>query len=244
MENKLHIENRRRYESGTEVDSYLQEPYHMTRILKAMDILDDLLASKFPLHSKSQLEILELAGSSGFVSNCLCSRGYSVVLNDIEKRALRQAIDRYPEMKTLCFDAEEKFPIEDESFNAIFAGELIEHLFDTKMFLSECYRCLKPNGILVLTTPNLATVQDRVGFLFGKSPRQVNPFHEYLYLHIRPFTVSKLKEVCAKMGFREFIVKTNTIVLRFGKKRIYFPKLGNLLPSIGGSIILGAVKLG
>jgi 2-polyprenyl-3-methyl-5-hydroxy-6-metoxy-1,4-benzoquinol methylase len=47
-------------------------------------------------------------------------------------------------------------PWGDGEFDAIFAGEVIEHLLDTAAFLAECRRVLRPNGLLILTTPNLA----------------------------------------------------------------------------------------
>ena len=47
-------------------------------------------------------------------------------------------------------------PWGDGEFDAIFSGEVIEHLLDTAAFLAECHRVLRPDGILILTTPNLA----------------------------------------------------------------------------------------
>ncbi len=44
----------------------------------------------------------------------------------------------------------------DAEFDVVFAGEVIEHLLDTAAFLKECRRVLRPDGVLVLTTPNLA----------------------------------------------------------------------------------------
>jgi methionine biosynthesis protein MetW len=65
---------------------------------------------------------------------------------------------------------EEDFPFEDNFFDAVFAGEIIEHLYDTDHFLNEAYRVLKADGILVLTTPNLASWQNRISLLFGYQP--------------------------------------------------------------------------
>lgn len=45
-------------------------------------------------------------------------------------------------------------PFEPESFDAIHAGELLEHLEDPIRFLRNCLDTLKPGGILVLSTPN------------------------------------------------------------------------------------------
>jgi ubiquinone/menaquinone biosynthesis C-methylase UbiE len=44
--------------------------------------------------------------------------------------------------------------LEDQTIDLFFAGECIEHIEDTESFLSEIYRVLKLNGIVIFTTPN------------------------------------------------------------------------------------------
>jgi len=61
-------------------------------------------------------------------------------------------------------------PVEDNFFDVVIAGDLIEHLMDTDAFLVELYRILRPNGYLLITTPNLAWWWSRFRFLFGKVP--------------------------------------------------------------------------
>lgn len=42
----------------------------------------------------------------------------------------------------------------DETFDAIYLGHVIEHLYEPGGLLKECWRVLKPDGHLVMTTPN------------------------------------------------------------------------------------------
>jgi len=42
----------------------------------------------------------------------------------------------------------------DKTFDSILAGELIEHLDNVGLFLDCAYKHLKPNGKLIITTPN------------------------------------------------------------------------------------------
>lgn len=65
---------------------------------------------------------------------------------------------------------EDDFPFEDNYFDTIFAGEVIEHLFDPDHFLDEIYRTLREEGLLVLSTPNLASIHNRIALLFGFQP--------------------------------------------------------------------------
>jgi methionine biosynthesis protein MetW len=64
----------------------------------------------------------------------------------------------------------ENLPFPDSYFSAIFSGENIEHLFDTDHLLDEIYRCLSPNGICVISTPNLASFPNRIALAFGCQP--------------------------------------------------------------------------
>lgn len=46
----------------------------------------------------------------------------------------------------------------DRKFDVVLAGELIEHLDNPGKFFDGAARCLKPGGLLILTTPNIASV--------------------------------------------------------------------------------------
>ena len=71
---------------------------------------------------------------------------------------------------TICDCNSEKLPFSDQSFDFIFAGEIIEHLIDTDGFIEEIYRCLVPGGKAIITTPNLASFENRMRLLFGVYP--------------------------------------------------------------------------
>jgi 2-polyprenyl-3-methyl-5-hydroxy-6-metoxy-1,4-benzoquinol methylase len=64
-------------------------------------------------------------------------------------------------------------PVEDNFFDAIIAGDIIEHLMDTDIFLQELQRVLRPGGYLLITTPNMAWWWNRIRLLFGKIPANV-----------------------------------------------------------------------
>ena len=74
-------------------------------------------------------------------------------------------------VKAFQLDIDEgDFPFEDNYFDAIFAGEVIEHLFDPDHLLDEIYRILRGGGLCVITTPNLASIHNRIALLFGFLP--------------------------------------------------------------------------
>ena len=78
---------------------------------------------------------------------------------------LQQRLDRLPRdvySGTVCGSAT-RIPTEDETYDAIVAGEFIEHLLpmDAHRFLADAFRVLKVRGQLLLTTPNPGDVKMR-----------------------------------------------------------------------------------
>jgi 2-polyprenyl-3-methyl-5-hydroxy-6-metoxy-1,4-benzoquinol methylase len=67
----------------------------------------------------------------------------------------------------------------DSTFDAVCLSHSIEHLADPGAVLSECRRVLKPDGVLVVATPNLDSWGHR---LFGASWIHVDPpRHQHLF---------------------------------------------------------------
>ena len=230
-----------RYSDGSIVEDYMREYYHTLRTNCAINMINSYVDSCFRYFDPPTIRVLEIAGATGHVSSQLAQLGYSVLLTDCSELPLALAKKRNAKLITLEMDASLPFPFEDNSFHVIYAGDIIEHLYDTSLFLGEIHRCLVPGGIVVLTTPNLASLEDRVGFLFGKSPRQINPTHEFLSLHIRPFTYSKLKEIMESVGFSAFSLATNLIRLKLGSYKFDSVALAKVFPSLGRSLIIGAI---
>jgi SAM-dependent methyltransferase len=58
-------------------------------------------------------------------------------------------------------------PLRSASFDAVTSNQVIEHLNDTDVFLAETYRVLKPGGLLVISTENLASWHNIFALLLG-----------------------------------------------------------------------------
>lgn len=62
----------------------------------------------------------------------------------------------------MFLDASKPYPIPDASFDYVYSEHLFEHLTypEATNMLKECYRILKPNGIIRIATPNLEFLVD------------------------------------------------------------------------------------
>lgn len=110
----------------------------------------------------------------------------------------------------------EDFPFEDNYFDAIYAGGIIEHLFDPDHFLDEVYRVLKPNGIFILDTPNLASLYNRVALLLGYLPfdMQVSLKYSLGHLYESMYQARENGYVRASDHIRFFTLKSLVMLLK------------------------------
>lgn len=61
-------------------------------------------------------------------------------------------------------------PFEDATVDAVVSNQVIEHLADTDLFVSEIRRVLRPQGLAVISTENLASWHNVTALLFGWQP--------------------------------------------------------------------------
>ncbi|CAM4065160.1 class I SAM-dependent methyltransferase [Kibdelosporangium persicum] len=223
--------NRERYQHD-EVAGYLTDPYHRRRLELAITVLAK--------HLRPGRTVVDLGANEGQACSALAGRGFRPIACDIVPDARRAARDRG--LLAVGLDAGAALPFRTASLDGILAGEIIEHLYDPASLLRECGRVLRPGGVVVITTPNLATAQDRLRFLLGRSPRQVDPFHEYLSLHIRPFTYELLATGLRKAGLTPKRPLSNYVVWRTRRGEIRSAWAARRWPTLGGSLIVAAVR--
>ena len=96
-------------------------------------------------------------GSGSFLSD-IPNIGKEVVGLDVAMRWLLIARKRLDEagrthVRLICGNAE-RLPFPEQTFAAIVAGDVIEHVADQPATLAEAHRCLEPGGRLFMATPN------------------------------------------------------------------------------------------
>ncbi|MBX6424246.1 bifunctional 2-polyprenyl-6-hydroxyphenol methylase/3-demethylubiquinol 3-O-methyltransferase UbiG [Thermosulfurimonas sp. F29] len=88
-------------------------------------------------------------------------------------------------------------PFKSEVFNAVFFCDVIEHLpiHLIPQIIEEIKRVLKPNGLLVLSTPNLCRLELRLKLLLGYSPNPplFQPIYGKTYGHLREYSLEEVQ---------------------------------------------------
>lgn len=127
-------------------------------------------------------------------------------------------------------------------FDVVVAGEIIEHVFDTDLFLQKIHGLLKPHGQLILTTPNVASLPRRILLLLGKNPLLDNRIVKDTAGHIRYFTFKGVYELLKDNGFE--VVKAESDILNFNNHgTLYSTLIPKLYKNFGKTILIVARKI-
>jgi len=133
---------------------------------------------------------------NGKILDAGCSVGNFISLDpeniigvDIDKEAMEIAKKRGFNVRYMDLNGKLDFP--DNYFSAIHASHVLAHVVDPLFTLKEFRRVLKPEGKLVLFTPNIFKYKFEV-------------FNDYTFKSY--FTPKSLKQIAYDAGFRNFTV--------------------------------------
>ena len=108
----------------------------------------------------------------------------------------------------ICGSAEDLSAIDSNSIDQIISADTIEHIPDVYKAVQEMYRVLRPNGRLIINTPNIAFIKKRFQLLAGMFPSTSQPNEgisdDILFDggHLHYFTFRSLRLVLEKLGFK------------------------------------------
>jgi ubiquinone/menaquinone biosynthesis C-methylase UbiE len=148
--------------------------------------------------------VLDLGCGEGQFASLLAEEGMSVLAADVAVEPLRRARAAHPDLNLSLLTPDAPLPFEDCSFDAVWAGEVIEHVADTQGWLSEVRRVLRSSGTLLLSTPDhgpllrLAVALSRRRFEQCFNPRCD---------HLRFYTRQTLLALLYDLGFEQVEVR-------------------------------------
>jgi len=96
-------------------------------------------------------QVLNVGAGQGSFTRLLEERGFDVVSSDVTAATLGVLRTRVGG-DVVAADMT-KLPFADDSFDAVVAGEVIEHIDDDRLALQEAARVLRPGASLVLSVP-------------------------------------------------------------------------------------------
>jgi SAM-dependent methyltransferase len=145
--------------------------------------------------------MLDAPCGGGALAAALRADGFEVWGTDLDTEAAGLLDGRFR-----TADLNERLPWSDGSFDLVASVEGVEHLENPFSFLREIRRVLRPNGLLLLTTPNIVSLRSRTRFFFsGFYHRDRLPLPEagrHPLHHIALRTFPELRYALHTSGFR------------------------------------------
>jgi SAM-dependent methyltransferase len=153
---------------------------------------------------RPELRVLDLGAGDGAFAAELVRAGCSVVAVDVSEEALRRARARVPGLDARLVREGAPLPLDEDSVDVVWAGEVLEHLADVAGLLAEVRRVLRWGGTLVATTPYHGRLQVAALALWpGALEEHFDPRAD----HLRFFTARSVRAVVGDAGFAEVDVR-------------------------------------
>jgi ubiquinone/menaquinone biosynthesis C-methylase UbiE len=118
--------------------------------------------------------VLDIACGTGYGIGLLKENARFVVGVDVDLSAAKTARSEVGKNSTVLLGDGLALPFADNSFDVITSFETLEHLHARQDFLLELKRVLRPEGMLLLSTPNALYTRPVDG-------KPTNPFHVFEY---------------------------------------------------------------
>jgi hypothetical protein len=117
------------------------------------------------------------------------------------------------------------------------------------LFLSECWRVLRPSGVLHLTTPNVVDLRGRTRALLGQSPQShlfgiERTLRMNEWVHRREYAPAEVARLVQAVGFRVSGLHTWMPSRAEGGQGAggWLAPLLNRMPGLGGTIFVAATR--
>ena len=124
----------------------------------------------FALHYCANKNVLDVASGEGYGSFLLGQVARSVIGIDIDQKAVDFANKNYiSERVSYRRGDAAKLPVKDQSVDVVVSFETIEHFANQTDFINEIDRVLRPDGLLIMSSPNRE--------LYSEAQNYKNPFH-------------------------------------------------------------------
>jgi len=143
--------------------------------------------------------VLDLAAGSGAMCRRLKDMGFCPTGTDLvgEHFYLHDQVPFFP------FNLNDTLPPEmTGKFDCVTALEMIEHLENPRDLLRQCFRALKPGGVLIVSTPNIESPISLAQFIrTGEFRWFTEDYYRIRFGHITPIPLGLLRNAATEAGF-------------------------------------------
>jgi len=201
LNNPIKGEQAQEYESSVFGMRYI----HLLKIKKIIELIREIIN-----FNRNPIKLIDIGCGDGYLLKEIAKDFPQIDLFgiDLSENRVETAKKFVPRAVFKTGDAQD-VPFKDETFDIVVCSEVIEHCPDDMKVLAELYRILKTNSFLILTVPNLYTLESISKLLIGK--RIAPPPY-----HLREYSYNQLIRKIKESGFK---------ILKFQSIGFYIPKM-------------------
>ena len=239
-ERKLHEIYYKEYFSNQAFNGAKSPFYGYSRYLEEKECIKDTFNKRLKIINKLSRKgrLLDIGCALGFFLELARDNGWDVQGLEISRYAYNYAKNmlKLPVMnKTL-----EKSRFKSNSFDVVTMFDVIEHLSDPKFTLKEIRRILKPNGLLVITTPNIGSITARI---LWKNWEEVRRVREHIYF----FSEYTLKKILKSLNFEVLRIESAgrffSVKMAVERGKLYNKTMFTLIGKISDSLGLNDKRI-
>lgn len=219
-------------------DTYY-DAQHLQRYSKTMQLIKRL--------NPQSAKILDFGTARGGFAEMLKDEGCDVYAVDISS-VVSENMDNYDNLGLSVRVYNGKLPFPDGFFDCVVMGEVVEHIEHRPHdAFNEIHRTLKKGGTLILTTPNVLRLENRVKILLGVTI--YSNLDDFLGLrrweiHHREYTKKEIEHLLLKFKFTKINATIKSFISARTKPKRFIQSLMNVFTSPFNSLKTTIIAIG
>jgi 2-polyprenyl-6-hydroxyphenyl methylase/3-demethylubiquinone-9 3-methyltransferase len=153
--------------------------------------------------SNTSVRIFDAGCGNGFIAGYFLKKGHEVTGCDASEKGINFARSSWPkgrfEVHSVYDNLPQKF---GSNWDVVISSEVIEHLYNPRLFIQNVHELLKPGGFVIITTPYHGYLKNLVIALAGAMDRHFSVL--WNGGHIKFWSYKTLKSLLSEAGFYDF----------------------------------------
>ena len=176
----------------------MAEDYGYTSLAPTWDDSFIFERIKYWLAKTQAKTVFELGCGNGHIVKRLVANGYHVTAIESSESGAALAKTLCPSARIETCSVYEDLAARFEQFDAIVSVEVVEHLYDPKLFAQRCFEVLKPGGVALISTPYHGYLKNLAIAIAGKWDSHHDPL--WHHGHIKFFSRTNLTQLFSAQG--------------------------------------------
>lgn len=153
-------------------------------------------------HLPTGASVIDLGCGNGALLATFGDRGWKLVGVDSSASGIAIATQHWPSIQFIKADVTAPIDsVQYNSFDAVVTTDVIEHVFAPRGLASNCFRLLKPGGVVIISTPYHGYLKNVAIAVTDSWDSHLNPLWDFG--HIKFWSVHTFSTLLSETGFED-----------------------------------------